>query len=112
MRRFLLFYGMRRIFTLYDKGNEKEANMGFNKNINKETMNILLQENKRLRRECRRLNESLEELQEYKEEYKKLISELNQIKETYLEKIKGFEKLEDGYKKEFNRMINQRKTRR
>ncbi len=86
--------------------------MGFNKNINKETMNILLQENKRLRRECRRLNESLEELQGYKEEYKKLISELNQIKEAYLEKINGFEELEGRYKKEFNRIINQRKTRR
>lgn len=86
--------------------------MGFNKNINKETMNILLQENKRLQRECRRLNESLEELQGYKEEYKKLISELNQIKEVYLEKINGFEELEGRYKKEFNRIINQRKTRR
>ena len=42
--------------------------MLLNRNVDKETINILLQENKRLKRENQRLHESLDELQQYKDE--------------------------------------------
>ena len=84
---------------------EKEKVM-FNKNVDKETLRILMQENKRLKRENQRLNDSLDELQKYKTEYRNLIDEVKNIKERYLNKIKDFEKIENKYQKELNRIIN------
>lgn len=77
-----------------------------NRNVGKETINILLQENKRLKRENQRLQESLDELGRYKNEYRSLIDEISQVKERYIGKMKDFDKLEKGYRKELARMAS------
>lgn len=76
-----------------------------NKNIDKETIKILLQENRRLKRENQRLNESLQALDRYKNEYRSLIDELRQVKECYIEKMKYFDKLEKEYRKKLDRVM-------
>lgn len=58
----------------------------FNKNLEKESVKVLLQENKRLKRENHRLNSSLEELERYKKEYKSMIDKIKGIKKTYEKK--------------------------
>ena len=46
----------------------------FNRDAEKETVNILLRENKKLKRDNQRLRESLGELERYKKEYRDLIT--------------------------------------
>lgn len=75
------------------------------KNINKETIRILIQENRRLKRENQRLHESLQALDRYKNEYRSLIDELRQVKECYIGKMKYFDKLENEYRKELDRVM-------
>lgn len=82
--------------------------MGFNKNREKETINILLQENKRLKRENRRLHESLDELQKYKEEYRNLIAEVNQIKKWYQDKGKDFDNIYKEYQDERDKLLEKK----
>lgn len=74
--------------------------MTFNKNINKETLKILSQENRRLKQENQRLRESLNELQEYKDEYRQLIEEVRLVKERYSEDISKFDELKKLYENE------------
>ena len=69
--------------------------MVFNKKEHKEMVKVLLQENKRLKISNQQLNESLEELQRYKDEYKSLTEELSHLKERYMGKVAEFEKIED-----------------
>ena len=69
-------------------------------------------ENRRLKRENQRLNESLDELQRYKDEYKKLIAELNQIKQIYADKLAAFQSLLENYNKEWQRITNRQRTGR
>lgn len=78
--------------------------MLFNRDIDKETLKILLQENKRLKRENYGLRESLEELQEYKDEYKGLIGELGALKEEYMDEVAEFESIEKEYRKELDKV--------
>ena len=47
--------------------------MRFTKKTEKESLKIILNENKRLKRENHRVNEALNELQNYKDEYRNLI---------------------------------------
>ena len=86
--------------------------MGFFKNTEKETIKILIDENKRLKRENQRLNESLGELQRYKDEYRNLIDELNQVKAVYASKMNEFDRLEKEYRNEFKRIKKQQSIRR
>ncbi len=79
--------------------------MLFNNRAEKETAKILLQENKRLKRENLRLTELLDKLQEYKNEYNILITEMKQIKETYVGKMKEFEEMKEIYKKELDKIV-------
>lgn len=79
--------------------------MFFNQNADKETIKILLSENKRLKRDNQRLNDSLNELQNFKNEYRELIDKLNQLKETYQKRLKKFDQLEKQYKKELDKLI-------
>lgn len=78
--------------------------MMFNKTANKETVKILLQENKRLKCENQRLRESIEGLQRYKDEYKGLVEELSHLKESYMEKMAEFKRIGEEYKKELDRV--------
>ncbi len=78
--------------------------MVFNKKEHKEMVKVLLQENKRLKISNQQLNESLEELQRYKDEYKSLTEELSHLKERYMGKVAEFEKIEDEYRKELDRV--------
>ena len=80
--------------------------MFLRKNIDKETIEILSKENKRLRRENYRLRESLNELDKYKTEYKKLIKKLNCVKSDYVKKIKAFDDIEKEYCKKLNEIVN------
>ena len=85
--------------------------MLLNRNVDKETINILLQENKRLKRENQRLHESLDELQQYKDEYRSLIDVLKQAKGMYADRLKGFDKLEKEYRKELDRIAGKKKKK-
>ena len=75
------------------------------KNLEKETVKVLLQENKRLKRENHRLNSSLEELEQYKKEYKVMIDRIKGIKKTYEKKIKEFDRLEKEYIKKLDKIM-------
>lgn len=78
--------------------------MTFNKNINKETLKIISQENRRLKQENQRLREALNELQEYKDEYRRLIEEVRLIKERYSEDISTFDELKKLYENELSQL--------
>ena len=55
----------------------------FNRDAEKETVNILLQDNKKLKRDNQRLRESLDELERYKKEYRELIGRLSDVEGVY-----------------------------
>ena len=74
------------------------------RNINKQAINVMLYENKRLKCENQQLRDLLEELQRYKDEYKNLIGELSSIKESYTDKIAEFNKIEKKYRAELARV--------
>ena len=76
-----------------------------NRNVEKEAVNVLLQENRRLKRENQRLRESLDELDGYKNEYRGLIKEMSGIKETYAERMEGFSQLEDECRKALDTIV-------
>lgn len=80
--------------------------MLFNRNTDKETIKVLLQENKRLKRENKHLTESLDELQWYKEEYRSLIEELNRVKERYAKKMDEFDDIEKKYNNELEKLMH------
>ena len=84
--------------------------MLLSKRINKETLGILLQENKRLKCESQRLNELLEELQRYKDEYKEFIEEVKRVKASYIQKMKDFDGIEKEYRAELDRLAGKRRT--
>lgn len=69
-----------------------------------------MEENKRLKRDNQKLQDSLNELQKYKDSYKELIDSLTNVKETYLNKIKDFDALEKQYRKELDKVIKNTKT--
>lgn len=79
------------------------------KNVDKETIEVLSKENKRLRRENYRLQESLNELDRYKTEYKNLIEKLNEVKSDYIKKVKEFDDIEKDYKKELDKIVKKSK---
>lgn len=56
----------------------------------KEAICLLSQENRRLKRENQRLHQSLNELDKYKEEYQKLITQLKKIEKRIFQKIRDF----------------------
>lgn len=91
---------------------QKEKKMRLTKNAANESLKIVMAENRRLKRENQRLNESLDELQRYKDEYKKLIGELNQIKQIYADKLAAFQSLLENYNKEWQRITNRQRTGR
>lgn len=91
---------------------QKEKIMRLTKNAANESLKIVMAENRRLKRENQRLNESLDELQRYKDEYKKLIAELNQIKQIYADKLAAFQSLLENYNKEWQRITNRQRTGR
>lgn len=84
------------------------GNTMFNRDAEKETVNILLRENKKLKRDNQRLRESLGELERYKKEYRDLIDGLKKTKECYLSKLEDFNEMEAEYKKELEKAIKNR----
>lgn len=86
--------------------------MRFFRYTEKETLKIIIDENKRLKRENQRLHESLNELQRYKDEYKDLIEKVGELKNEYMSKLEAFSTIENNYKKELERLIKQQKPRR
>lgn len=74
-------------------------------NKSKDIQDLLLKENKRLKRENQRLQESLYELQEYKDEYKMLTEDIKVVKENYIQKMKDFDALEREYRRALDEII-------
>ncbi len=54
---------------------------------------------------------SLDELQQYKDEYRSLIEELKQAKGMYADKLKTFDKIEKEYRKELDRIAGEKKKK-
>ena len=84
------------------------GNTMFNRDAEKETINILLRENKKLKRDNQRLRESLGELERYKAEYRKLIEELNEVKEVYIERMEEFNQVEKECRKALNQIMDRK----
>lgn len=80
---------------------ERRNQMLFNRP--REIENLLLKENKRLKRENQQLHSHLDALERYKNDYKTLIDELHILKNKYQDKITLFDKLAVQYKNELNR---------
>ena len=91
---------------------QKEKKMRLTKNAANESLKIVMAENRRLKRENQRLNESFDELQRYKDEYKKLIGELNQIKQIYADKLAACQSRLENYNKEWQHITNRQRTGR
>ena len=90
------------------KTGERNQSMLLHKNAEKETVNILLQENKKLKRDNQRLRESLGELERYKKEYRKLIEELSEVKEVYIERVEEFNQIEKEYREELDQIMDKK----
>lgn len=82
------------------------------KSKNKDIETLLLTENKRLKIENQQLKETLDELDRYKQEYKQLIETVADLKNDYQTKMKQFDHLADEYRKELNRLLNNKMPKR
>ena len=75
-----------------------------NKSINKDIEVLLLKENKRLKRENEVLRKNLDDLMEYKEQYKELIQEMHTLREQYVNKMKLFDEIASEYNSELGKL--------
>ena len=75
-----------------------------NKSINKDIEVLLLKENKRLKRENEVLRKNLDDLMEYKEQYKELIQEMYTLREQYVNKMKLFDEIASEYNSELGKL--------
>ena len=75
-----------------------------NKSRNKDIEALLLKENKRLKRENEVLRKNLDELMEYKEQYKELIHEMHTLREQYVNKMKLFDEIASEYNSELGKL--------
>lgn len=73
--------------------------------LTQETNEILLKENKRLRRENQKLTETLLNLEDYKNEYVTLIEEMNQLRAEYSQKLTEVTQLELEYRKALGNLV-------
>ena len=78
--------------------------MFLKKSVNEETVSILMKENKRLKREIVKKDEALQAIQKYKDEYEKLIEELNGMKQKYGEKLNAIDEIEKEYRKQLGKL--------
>ena len=75
-----------------------------NKSRNKYIEALLLKENKRLKRENEVLRKNLDDLMEYKEQYKELIQEMHTLREQYVNKMKLFDEIASEYNSELGKL--------
>ena len=75
-----------------------------NKSRNKDIEALLLKENKRLKRENEVLRKNLDDLMEYKEQYKELIQEMHALREQYVNKMKLFDEIASEYNSELGKL--------
>ena len=75
-----------------------------NKSRNKDIEALLLKENKRLKRENEVLRKNLDDLMEYKEQYKELIQEMHTLREQYVNKMKLFDEIASEYNSELGKL--------
>ncbi|MCM1500115.1 MAG: hypothetical protein NC124_16755 [Clostridium sp.] len=80
--------------------------MGLFKNTGKETIILLQKENKRLKEERNRLLAKLNEIDQYKEDYGKLIDETKIIKERYESLAVKTEGIFEEYKGKLSEIIS------
>lgn len=73
--------------------------------INDKAVEIILKENERLKRENLRLQESLDELSDYKTEYKKLIEQVSDLKKQYCDKLSEFDLITRTYQDELDKIV-------
>ena len=75
-----------------------------NASRNKDIEVLLLKENKRLKRENEVLRKNLDDLMEYKEQYKELIQEMHTLREQYVNKMKLFDEIASEYNSELGKL--------
>ena len=80
--------------------------MFLDKTAERETIKILTEENKRLKRENQRLTEALDELRQHADSFNELIRHLGAVKETYKKKMTSFDSLEKEYRRELETLMN------
>jgi len=78
------------------------------KEINEEAIDIVLKENKRLKRENQNLRNELEEVSKLKNGYKELIDQVHKMKIEYANKLDEFDKLKTQYEKELEKITNRK----
>ena len=78
----------------------------FKRNVDKQTIDILIKENQKLLRENTRLRESLNELEKYKNMYAKSIEDLKKLKVEYSDALKEINKIKDKYEATLNKLIS------
>lgn len=75
-----------------------------NKKLDAQTISLYQKELKKLKRENENLRASVEELDEYKYEYKKLIEKLSDLKEIYSEKIRELNDIKENFSHDLERL--------
>lgn len=70
----------------------------------KYTTELIIKENKRLLRENERLKNEIDKIKNLKEDYEKLICDLQQCKAKYQQKLEEFDVLETNFREEFTRI--------
>lgn len=71
---------------------------------NKDAMDIIVAENKRLRQENFVLKSKLDEVEKYKNEYRELIDKIKVLKKDYEQQIKAYENIRIEFEKEAERI--------
>lgn len=78
------------------------------KEVNEEAVNIVIKENKRLKRENQNLRNELEEVSKLKNAYKELIDQVHKMKLEYINKLNEFDELKAKYAKELEDIIDRK----
>lgn len=71
---------------------------------NKDAMDIIVAENKRLKQENYVLKSKLDEVEKYKNEYRELIDKIKVLKKDYEQQIKAYENIRIEFEKEAERI--------
>ena len=77
------------------------------KERNDEMMDLLLKENKRLKRENEKFKELQADTEKYRDEYKALLEHVDALREKYMQGIEGLNRIQEEYKEELNKITKE-----